>query len=642
MTSYDVAIAYRIYPKVAKPAVGLPFSDNKLRLSEICLRSFKESLQGLRVKLWVLLDGCPESYAELFTKYFDPTDLVLIRLPGIGNLATFGKQIDILLGQSDSDLVYFAEDDYFYLPKQFHRMADFLRARGDVDFISPYDHLDCYTLEIHRRPKWLSVHGGNHWRTAASTCLTFLTRKQTLLRNEKTFRSYCRRNYDCSLWLTLTKSSIFSPFQILRFVLQRSLSAKIIAKAWLYGWSQILFGKRMKLWVPVPGIATHLDKQALSPNVDWAGLMNRQMERVEMEKPTDAESNDPASVRPERLVLEGGPAMEPKFDKGNRIVSGSDEPTTRGPVGACTSVPSHGRETSPTFPTLLSILVLTHNHGKFLEGCLSSIQEHVTCPFEVILVDNGSSETLPDSLILRFPWLRIIRSEKNLGFNAGNNLAARNANGEYLLLLNVDTVLLSDVVPAISLLQSDLKIGAVGAESHRASGELQPSAGRFPKAHRLWLFRSLWMKPKVAWGPNRLHAFKVDWVEGSFLVTTLKHWKAVGGFDEKNFLYGNDVEFCRSTSQCGLTVVQCTAVKYIHFGGYEASRVGQLYAAFRDYHKKFSTPAEQQMADLVLRAGLIARIAVYGFWYRVTRNKRSGEKCRRFAEVRRNWAQLTP
>ena len=290
----------------------------------------------------------------------------------------------------------------------------------------------------------------------------------------------------------------------------------------------------------------------------------------------------------------------------------------------------------------LSILVLTYNDSRFLEGCLDSIKRHVTCPFEVILVDNGSSEKLPDSLTVRFPWLRIIRSEKNLGFNAGNNLAARNANGEYLLFLNVDTALLSDVVPAIRLLQSDLKIGAVGAQAQGANGELRPSAGHFPKARRLWLFQTLWMKPRVPLGPGQLQAFKVDWVEGSFLATTLNHWKAVGGFDEKNFLFGNDVNFCRSTSQGGLAVVQSTAVRYVHFGGYGVSRMGHLYAGFRDYHRKFSTPIEQQWADLVLRTGLIARILVYGLWYRATRNERIGEKCQRFSEVRKNWAQLTP
>src|ERR1700693_2223373 len=107
MNNYDIAVAYRIYPKVAKPALGLPFSDNKLRLSEICLRSFKQSLGSLRAKIWVLLDQCPDDYADLFLKYFSREDLSLIRLPGIGNQATFGKQIDIFLRQTNSDRLCF-------------------------------------------------------------------------------------------------------------------------------------------------------------------------------------------------------------------------------------------------------------------------------------------------------------------------------------------------------------------------------------------------------------------------------------------------------------------------------------------------------------------------------------------------------
>ncbi len=296
MSNFDLAIAYRIYPKVAKPARGLPFSEDKLQLSEICLKSFKESLGNLRVKLWVLLDGCPEEYARLFRKYFDPKDLVLIPLQGAGNPVTFGKQIEILLEQEDSDLVYFAEDDYVYLPNQFRRMTEFLLASDDVDFISPYDHLDCYTLDIHHFPKWVRVHSGHHWRTAASTCLTFLTRKQTLRRKKAVFLSYCKRNHDCSLWLSLTKHSVFNPYQFLQFACQEPLFAKIIAKAWLYGWRQIVFGKRMKLWVPVPAIATHLNSQALSPTIDWTTLMKNHADAIRQKPPSVQLSPDPVQV----------------------------------------------------------------------------------------------------------------------------------------------------------------------------------------------------------------------------------------------------------------------------------------------------------------------------------------------------------
>ncbi len=280
MNRCDLAIAYRTYPKVAKPALGLPFSDDKLRLSEVCLRSFKESLGGLRVKIWAVLDGCPAEYQDLFKKYFAADDLVLVPTGSVGNRATFGRQIDILLAQQESDLVYFAEDDYFYLPGQFPRMVEFLRSHNDVDFVTAYDHRDCYTLDLHRFPKILRVSGNHHWRTAASTCLTFLARKEALRRCEPVFRSYGRRNDDCSLWLSLTKHSLFNPARFLRYAHRQPLFARTIAKAWFYGWKQILFGRRRRLWVPVPGMATHLDSQALSPGIDWPALMKSQKARV--------------------------------------------------------------------------------------------------------------------------------------------------------------------------------------------------------------------------------------------------------------------------------------------------------------------------------------------------------------------------
>ena len=300
------------------------------------------------------------------------------------------------------------------------------------------------------------------------------------------------------------------------------------------------------------------------------------------------------------------------------------------------------RQAPPESEPVLSILMLTHNDGKFLEGCLKSIEEKVSCSFEVVLVDNASSEPIPDEIPKRYPWLRVIRSAKNLGFNAGNNLAAKSATGKYIFLLNIDTVLLTDVAPAICLLESDLKIGVVGAEAYDGSRKWRPSAGHFPAWWRLWLFSSLWMKPKAAYGPTGLQAFKVDWVEGSFLMTRLENWKEIGGFDEQYFLFGNDLHICRSMVERGLAVVQCTAVKYVHYCGFGVGRMGNLYAGFREYHQKFSGPVERRMANLVLRAGLVARIVAYGLWYRLTRDAKIGDKFKRFVEVQRNWAHLTP
>jgi hypothetical protein len=187
--------------------------------------------------------------------------------------------LDILLSQSDSEVVYLAEDDYLYLPDQFPLMLRFLYEGRGVDFVTAYDHPDCYSLDLHKEPKWITVLGGHHWRTAASTCLTFLARKSTLAKYERTLKTYSCGNGDCAMWLSLTKRRVFSPLTLLQFLFRREFYWKEIVKAWLFCWRQILFGKAAKLWVPLPGLATHLCAGRLSPSVDWVAWMSEMCER---------------------------------------------------------------------------------------------------------------------------------------------------------------------------------------------------------------------------------------------------------------------------------------------------------------------------------------------------------------------------
>jgi hypothetical protein len=273
--SYDVAVAYRICPKISDAAVPLPCGDDKYQLAEICLKSFKECVHGIRVKIWAILDGCPPKYAKLFCNYFEAEDLTLVELKGMGNQATFHRQIEILAEQKDSDVVYFAEDDYLYQPGQFKCMLNLLLSDKRVQFISPYDHLDYYTMDLHKQRNCFKAFGGKHWMTAASTCLTFLTRKETLEKTRTVFYNYKRRSLDCSVWLSLTKRRVFNPLFVSRHMFGEILFSKIVLKSWLYCWRQILFGKRWDLWVPIPAVATHLDCKALSPNVDWRALIQR-------------------------------------------------------------------------------------------------------------------------------------------------------------------------------------------------------------------------------------------------------------------------------------------------------------------------------------------------------------------------------
>lgn len=268
---YDVAIAYRIYPKISK--VPPVYPDDKYKLSELCLASLVKSLSRIRAKWFIILDNCPNEYRKMFEKYLSETDTDYIETQVQNNGRTFGMQMDLLLEQNFSNIIYFAEDDYFYLPDTFQEMISAIQ-RPDFDFVSPYDHLDSYTREFHNLPYYIKFDGKRHWRSAGSTTMTFLTTKDKLKKTEKVFRTYIRKNYDSSLWMTLTRNKIANPFRFLYLLSKDHETLKIYAKAWIYTPLKTLFGKKYTLYTPIPSIAQHLDNKCLAPGIDWDNKFN--------------------------------------------------------------------------------------------------------------------------------------------------------------------------------------------------------------------------------------------------------------------------------------------------------------------------------------------------------------------------------
>jgi hypothetical protein len=264
---FDLAVAYRIYPGVSKtPAC---FADDKYRLSELCLRSFKRALGGLRVKIWAILDGCPPEYEALFRDTFDGDDLEIVSRSKIGNSGTFSLQMDLLTEQDCASLVYLAEDDYFYLPNALEKMVAFMRDNPGVDFVTPYDHPDGYNTASRVERHIVRPSGDRYWRTASSTCLTFLTSRENLIRTQSLFRSYSSGNMDCPIWLALTQKSELAN---LRVHWRDMFRLKTWVKTWRWGYRSLLFGRRYRLWAPMPTLATHMDSSSLSPLVDWQAL----------------------------------------------------------------------------------------------------------------------------------------------------------------------------------------------------------------------------------------------------------------------------------------------------------------------------------------------------------------------------------
>jgi hypothetical protein len=272
----DLAVAYRIYPGVSKtPAF---FSTDKFKLSKMCLESFKSALGDLRVKVWALFDGCPPEYEALFRDTFRNEELEILSLDKIGNLATFSLQIDLLTGQSEAAYVYFAEDDYFYFPGALEKMVEFMRENRDVDFVTPYDHPDSYTTSSRLERHLVRPFSDRYWRTASSTCLTFLTTRENLARTQSTFRTYSRGNGDCPVWLALTQKLELANYRV---HWPNAFRFKTWLQTWRWGLRALVLGRRYRLWAPMPALATHMESTCVSPVVDWPAQFVRYQRKGE-------------------------------------------------------------------------------------------------------------------------------------------------------------------------------------------------------------------------------------------------------------------------------------------------------------------------------------------------------------------------
>jgi hypothetical protein len=290
--SYDLAAAYRIYSG-AQTSPGSIFAKDKFKMVELCFNSFKNSLGGLRVKLWVILNDCPPEYEAMIKRVWGADDLVLVRFPGVSNTTTLYEASRILMDQTDAEIVYFSDDDYVYLPGQFPLAIDFLRQNADADFITLYDHPDVYTTDLHNLPGETRMAAGKNWISCISTCHTFLAKRAALIELRRLY-SHIFRGFqktvppDLCFWMALTKKRVFNPVKFIQWSLTRRWYwAASIFLAWFYFWRQILFGRRYSLWQPRPSIATHMSAGLEAPGIDWQKEFQRQMAGIRSEARKD-------------------------------------------------------------------------------------------------------------------------------------------------------------------------------------------------------------------------------------------------------------------------------------------------------------------------------------------------------------------
>jgi hypothetical protein len=286
---YDLAVCYRICPAMSRSAPAV-FGGDKYLLSEVALESFKASLGKLSVKMWVLLDNCPPEYEKLFTDLFDAGDLVLERHPGIGNRGTLLRQFQIIAEQEDAELIYLAEDDYLYHPNSFEEVVGLLRKHPEVDFITPYYHLDYETLSMHRHRQRNLQHAGRTWKTVKTTTGTFATRRGVFRETHHIFRTLLQKVLfsemtDVGVWLALTKYDVFNPWSWATWPMKSPFFGWSLFTTWWLCWRQILFGRRYQLWAPDPSICTHLAEGLMPSSYNWGSELEKRIALAKSQSP---------------------------------------------------------------------------------------------------------------------------------------------------------------------------------------------------------------------------------------------------------------------------------------------------------------------------------------------------------------------
>lgn len=206
---------------------------------------------------------------------------------------------------------------------------------------------------------------------------------------------------------------------------------------------------------------------------------------------------------------------------------------------------------------IISIIIINYNTLDLTSRCISSIYENNTVNnIEIIVVDNASNREPIDPLIVKHPEIKLIKSDRNLGFAGGNNLGISYAKGKYILLLNSDTEIRNDAIQiAYNIIQSQRNIGVITGQLLNPDGTIQPQAGRFPSLKHE--FKELLRLNKLLSPHKRSQEYLgtecnyntpiyADWVWGAFFMfkkDDLNH------FPEKKlhdnfFMYGEDMQWC--------------------------------------------------------------------------------------------------
>jgi O-antigen biosynthesis protein len=272
----------------------------------------------------------------------------------------------------------------------------------------------------------------------------------------------------------------------------------------------------------------------------------------------------------------------------------------------------------------ISIIIVNYNVEFFLEQCLTSVYEALEgISAEILVVDNNSVDHSVDMVSQKFPGVILIQNNENHGFSKANNQAIHIAHGEYILLLNPDTLLQKDTLrKSIEFMDSHPDAGGLGVQMIDGKGNFLPESKRglptpwvafykifglsrlFPQSEKFGKYHLSYLDP------SKNH--EVEVLSGAFMMLRASVIEEIGGLDETFFMYGEDIDLSYRITQAGYKNYYFADTKIIHYKG-ESTKKGSLnyvltfYNAMKIFAEKHYSKSKLKAFIILIKFAIFLR-----------------------------------
>ncbi|WP_409200091.1 glycosyltransferase family 2 protein [Methanobrevibacter sp. DSM 116169] len=273
----------------------------------------------------------------------------------------------------------------------------------------------------------------------------------------------------------------------------------------------------------------------------------------------------------------------------------------------------------------LSIIIVNYKTFDLTkETILSVINQKHDFKYEIIVVDNASNDGSLQKLKETFNnQIKFIKSDKNNGFAYANNLGFKNSKGRYILTLNSDTFVKEDTLNSIyHYIENNIDVGAVGSKLSLPNGQLDKASKRsFPNPKNS--FYRLFHIPSKNSQTNNYNldnlsddgVYEVDCLSGAFMFIRRDAINDVGFFDDKFFMYGEDIDLCYRIKKANWKIVYYGKAETIHYKGSSSKKqksklIYEFYRAMYIFYKKHCKDSYSFFTNLIVYIGILILLMI--------------------------------